>query len=119
MERISLLRFPITQREINSNSQVDLAPAEDVFQESVLLLDLGVIEDELAVLALHDWDLHVLQILSQVMDVEQDTSDVLVSAILRRDEELEFDVAVLVAGAHIMFHKYHLVELKEELRSTV
>jgi len=49
MERIPLHRRAITQSEINGNCQIQFTTSENVFQESVSLLNQHFIERELRI----------------------------------------------------------------------
>jgi len=115
VQGIPILRLAITQGEVNSYGQIYFTAAENVFKETVSLLDPGVLKNELAVLTFDDWQTKRSHVLFQVVDIEQHAANILVAAVLHGYEELELDVPFDIASAHILLHQNDLVELEQEL----
>ena len=108
----------IAEREINRNGQVDLAATENVLEESVTLLYLCLLQIEHAIGALYDGQLVRFTVVPQLLHIQIDAANVLVSAIFLRNKELNLDVLGLIGAAHVRLHEHDLVELEERVLPT-
>ena len=87
-----VLDSTITESEVERDCQVNFAAAENVLEESVPLLDFRPLQRELAVWTLNDGSRIIVHVVSQLLNIKIDASNILVPAILLRNKELDLNV---------------------------